>query len=284
MARDVLLLSLLLSGCATSHVVPAGAYRFNGLDAQGEIRVFPVLRAHDPLEVRLDDYVTEWVGQRRARIRADRTRELGELPDQIALALPGAIKARLDPTFRADFRVARAPLRARDRLTAALRRDDPDLLESALRDVARSVGGDATLFSWVRSLHGEPVTTLDLPGTIIETPHGSIVVDLFEDPYLVEAEIGVALVTSDGHVVVRYVDTARTLLGPAARPHRAGLDLASSFAADVCKAWPDDPYLSRTDLAAASPDLDPESSSPSRAAEVSFERTGLGVIARTLDP
>ncbi len=262
--------------CAPTRGPAAGAYRFNGIDAQGEVHVFPLLHAYDAPSVRLDDYVTESVSPARARLRADRTRQLGEVPAAVADALPGAIVARVDPAWDADLRVARAPLGSRDRLLAALRRDDPAQLEAALIEVARTLGGDATLFSWVRGLDGEPVTTLDAPGTIIDTPQGSIVIDLFDDPYLVEAEVGVALVTADGHIVIRYADRTRALLAAHHGPTRAGRAMADALAAEVSKVWPDglDRPTPRTALA-----LRPHEPAPTTTPEVPFHHAAF-VAAR----
>jgi putative intracellular protease/amidase len=284
-AMPRLLVTLSFAACATTGAFPTGSYRFNGLDAQGDIRVFPALHAYATPEVRLDDYVTETVSPGRARIRAARTADLALVPEAIALALPGAIGARVDPLWKADFRVARAPLRARDRLLTAIRRGDNALLEATLRDVARAVGGEATLFTWITNLDGEPVTTLDAPGTIIEGPQGSIVIDLFEDPYLVEAEIGIALVTSDGHIIVRYADRARALLAPHHGPSRAGRALADALAAEVAKVWPDrlDP---RRPQGPAPTLARPEPIPAAASDEVPFRRTSLttGAALRATEP
>ena len=139
--------------------------------------------------------------------------------------------------------MADPPRRARERLLAAVRKGDPDRLEATLIDLAGSVGGSATLFSWVSAFTATPVSTLDAPGVLVDGPQGSLLVDLFEDPYLLNAEIGVALVSSDGHVIVRYTDTATALLSPDKSPQRAGWALARAMAEEVRKVWPDDPAL-----------------------------------------
>lgn len=243
MTRLLLIVPLLLAACASTHRPPAQDYRFNGIDAQGRIQVYPTLHAYDIPPVRLDDYIGDGVSPRRAQIRTERTHELRRIPNAVADALPGAISTRLHPTWEGEFRVTNAGNRTHGRLLDALRRDDPHLLEAALLSAAHDAGGDATLFTWVRHLDGAPVSTLDAPGTYVDGPGGSLLVDLTDDPYLVHAEIGMALVTVDGHVVIRYADSARAVLEPRGGASRAGRQLAASLADEVCKVWPDDPYL-----------------------------------------
>lgn len=243
MIRPLLVFAIGLLGCSTAHGPATGSFRFNGLEADGEIQVMPLVSAHAPLQVRLDDYVADGISLPRELIRRERTAQVQTVPAALGTALPGAIHARLDPSWRGSFRVARAPARAQDRLLTALRRDDPERLEATLIELARGAGGSATLFSWVSDLTATPVSTLDAPGATIDGPQGTLLVDLFEEPYLIDAEIGLALVTADGHVIVRYTDTASALLSPDRSPSRTGWALAESFASEICKVWPDDPGL-----------------------------------------
>ncbi|TVQ87304.1 MAG: hypothetical protein EA397_18480 [Deltaproteobacteria bacterium] len=240
-----LLVPFALSACATAHGLPAGDYRFNGLEADGEIRVMPLVSAHRAPPLRTDDFVTEEVSAPRRAIRQQRTAQVQEVPRAIGEALPGAIHAKLDPSWQGRFTVAKSSRRASERLRAAIRRNDPERLEARMIEIARSTGGGATLFSWVSQLDAVPVSTLDLPGTLLEGPSGTLLVDLFEEPYLIDAEIGLALVSADGHVILRYSDTIAGLLSPDRTPARAGWSLAGRFSHEIQKVWPDDPHLYR---------------------------------------
>lgn len=222
---------------------PTGPYRFEGLSATGEIRVVPVLRAFDAPDLRVDGYVTEAIPHHRLVLRQQRMDELQRVPDHVAMAMPGAIHSRLDGEWTGHFRVGHLPIGARGRLETALRRDDNDSLEATLADVATSVGGQATLFTWITDLRANPLTAEAFPGDFVDTSAGSVVVDFAEEPYRVDAEVGLALVTADGHVVLRYTEQTASLLSPHRNSARVGRDLASEVAAQVVSMWPSDRRL-----------------------------------------
>jgi hypothetical protein len=165
------------------------------------------------------------------------------VPDAVATALPGALHARLDPAWAGTFRVGSLPRGAKDRLENALRKGTSNDFEAALSDVARGVGGDATLFSWVQDLQGTPITTLGFPGDVVPSSQGPVLVDFAEEPYQVDAWIGMALVTQHGEIILRYTEHSRAVLSPHRGPSRVGRDLASDLAIEVSKMWPDDPRL-----------------------------------------
>jgi len=242
---------LLLAACAghTRHTAGpdghAGPWRFEGDPALGEIRVVPTLHAFDMPALRTDGYVTEGIVDSRVLLREQRMRELSLVPDEVGVSLPGAIHARLNEDWDGHFKVGHLPLGARGRLENALRRGDLDDLELALGDAARGVGGQATLFTWITHLAADPLTAEGFPGDRIDTAAGPVVLNIFEEPYRVRAEIGMALVRSDGLVVLRYADHADSLLSPERKATRVGRDLAAELAQEVAKMWPDDPRLWR---------------------------------------
>jgi len=244
--RPALLASVLLvtAACA-GHTRPSTPWRFEGDPALGEIRVVPVLHAYDAPPLRTDGYVTEGIVDARVVLRQQRMDELARVPDQLGVALPGAIHARLDRAWTGHFKVGHLPLGARNRLENALRRNDLAELDLALGDAARGVGGQATLFTWVTDLSADPLTAEGFPGDRVQTPAGPVVLDIFEEPYRVRAQIGMALVRSDGLVVLRYTDSTDSLLSPSRSAPRVGRDLAVDLAGEVAKMWPDDPRLWR---------------------------------------
>jgi hypothetical protein len=251
--RLALALAPLLT-CCTLAPGPASGWRFEGLDARGEVRVVPVLALHDDPTVEARDYVTAGITDRRHALRAARVEALSRVPETVATALPGAVHARLDPAWHGRFRVGHLPLGARDRLAAHLRRDDVRALDELLVDLAARVGGDATLFTWIRDLDGTPLTLETFPGDRVQTPAGPVLLDLYEEPYRVTARLGMALVTADGHVVARYEDAFSSLLTPHRAARQVALDLANGLAAEVAPMWPDDPGLWRHDTAYAEAD------------------------------
>ncbi len=112
-----------------------------------------------------------------------------------------------------------------------------------LAEAAAAVGGEATLFSWVTELRGDPLTLQGFPGETVETTVGPVVLDHQEEPFLVTAEIGMALVTWDGEVVVRYEDTYEAILSAESDAGDAGQELARALAQEVVLVWANDPRL-----------------------------------------
>ena len=96
---------------------------------------------------------------------------------------------------------------------------------------------------WTASLRGEPVSNQGLPGDLVTTDAGPVIVDHGEEVYRVRARVGLALVAPDGEVVVRYVDTYEALLSDRADPAQAARDLARDLAAQVALIWPTDRRL-----------------------------------------
>jgi hypothetical protein len=248
------LAAVALSACAPLAVRSPQGYAFEGLSAVGEIRVPPVLHAYDPVPLRTDEYVTDAISSGRMALRRERMADLALVPDAMALALPGAIHARIQSAWTGHFRVGTLPSGARDRLIAALRRGTDLDVENALTEAARTVGGEAVLFSWIAEIRATPLTAEAFPGDTVDTAVGQVVVAFDEEPYRIDAEVGMALVSTDGHVILRYQDLSSSLLSPYRSPGRVGRDLAGSLAGEVAGMWPDHPHLWRHDVG---PDLEP---------------------------
>jgi hypothetical protein len=238
----VLALLLLCSACAPKVAPVQLSWAFEAHPTPGEIRVLPVLGVYEAPEVRLEESLAgAWVPWLREAGRRERTEQLLEVPDRVALALPGAVQVAVGETWDGSFRVGRYPVGGRGRLSSALQgRGDLDL---ALGGVARSVGGAATLVTWIAGLEGDPLTAEAFPGEIVHTRSGSVVIDLADEAYRVRVIVGMALVASDGEVVVRYVDTFEALLSARHGPDRVGRDLAVALAEEVALVWPSDPRL-----------------------------------------
>lgn len=236
---------LVLGGCAhrtsfadTRPVLPF--VTFEATPTAGEVRVVPALRLHDPLEPELGSFFGPALPAGPVATRIARTAELEDLTAAVGLALPGEVNGVLGDTWTGQFRSHRMPKAAGQHLATALRGGGRDL-DDALADAARAVGGDAVLFSWLDRLDAEPLTLKDVPGMVIETPAGPVVVDDGDQPYVVTAQVGMALVAHDGEVVIRYHDTYETVLSGARGPDVAGRDLAQALARDIVKVWFTDP-------------------------------------------
>lgn len=234
--------SVALLGCA--HPVstdPLLPFRFEARPTGGEVRVVPALQLHDAVSPDFGSFFGTALAQGQIDVREVRAHELGELSSAVGRALPGEVNGQLGRTWTGQFLTHPFPPAARQRVADALRtgRD----LDVALADAARAIGGDAALISWMDQLEATPMTLSDLPGELLDTPAGPVVVDYPDEPFLVTARVGMALVTADGEVVVRYQDTYQTVLSGTRGPQIAGRDLAHSLAAEVALIWSVDPRL-----------------------------------------
>jgi len=242
-AGQVLLLAL--AGCAPHPVAPPRppvlSWDFSARPTEGDVQVVPVLV--DAVRLRLGE--ATWLGPEpsvdRLRQRVDRTRQLAEVPTAVGIAVPGALAEALGGHWHGAFHVGALPSGGREHwLSAVHGRAD---LDATLGALARALGGDASLFVWVDRLQGQPLTATGLPGDLLRTDAGPVVVDHRAEPYRVQARIGVALVAADGEVVLRYVDTYDALLTERADPAQVGRDLARRLAEQVVRVWPTDPRL-----------------------------------------
>jgi hypothetical protein len=229
------------AGCAHPPPEPFLAFAFEARPTAGEIRVVPALQLHPPVTTELGSFVGRRLPERQARAREQRTRQLSALSGAVGLALPGEVNGELGDTWAGEFQAHGFPLGVRQRVTDALRSQRG--VDAALADAAMAIGGDAVLLSWMDRLEAEPLTLTGILGTVVDTPVGPLVVDSDDEPYLVSARVGMALVTGDGEVVIRYHDTFETVLSGARGPQVAGRDLAHALAAEVAKVWSTDPRL-----------------------------------------
>ncbi len=233
----ILALALLL-GCPHEEQ-PEAAWVVEPRLVGGEVMVLPVASTWEEPRLRLDTYVGAPVPWSRERVRRARTYELTLVPAQVAWSLPGAVNGKLGEAQEARFRPARYPPGDRGRVESALRGERE--LDPVLRGVARSLGGQGALFTWVTELQGDPVTVEGFPGDIIETSSGPVMIDHHQEPYRIQAAVGMALVAWDGEVVLRYDDHFESVLSERNDPARVGRDLADALAAEVSKVWPTDP-------------------------------------------
>ncbi len=241
MSRWLVMAVLLGAGCAT-HTAPELSWRFEARATHGEVQVVPMIELHEDPELDLHVYLNPALrlpfGDR-YDLRRYRTDQLTEFPFNVALSLPGAVNGELGMRWKGQFRTARYPLGGHKKVKQAL--EGKGDLDETLGDVARNMSGQATFFTWVQDLEGRPLTRDGVPGWVRDTDWGPVVLRLTEEPYLVTMRVGMALVTRDGEVVLRYEDTYTTVLTDRQDPEAAGADLARSIAAEVTKVWAHDP-------------------------------------------
>jgi hypothetical protein len=222
-------------------VDPAAPYRFEARLTRGEVRVAEVIVLDRGVaDVSREDWVGE-VSERRMAVREKRSREVSEIAAAVGRALPGEINGALGAEWRGHFTDHRLPSLSRHQLTDALR--DQRALDPTLAGAAHRMGGETTLFSWVDELRATPLSLMGPPGSVVHTRTGLSVVDPTDEPHLVSARVGLALVAADGEVVLRYQQTYETILSAAWGPDDAGRSLARALAVEISDVWALDPRL-----------------------------------------
>lgn len=238
MGRLLLLLAL-VTGCVPHPVSATPAPRdwdFSARPTAGEIRVLPLAISLAPVPLERAGSLGVPVSWHRLALRWRRTLQVDRVPEEALLALPGAVHREVGPAWPATFRLGRWPANGRGRLLAAL--DGRADLEATLSELARDVGGDASLFVWVEEVDGGPLSAHALPGELVRTPAGPVVVDSRDEAYRVTAMLGLALVARDGEIVVRYRDAFDTVLTGERDAGWAGRELALALAREVALVWP----------------------------------------------
>jgi len=201
----------------------------------GEVRVVPGLGVHAPLAVELGDYLGGGLASPRVAVRSQRTAELGALSSEVGLALPGAVGGKLGEDFLGTFRATDWPDAARAKVVRALERGHG--LDEALGAAGRAAGGEALLVTWVDRLEARPLSLDGAPGDMIDTPRGQVVVDHADEPYLVDLGVGMALVSGDGQVLLRFREDVQTILSAARPPPVVGREVARHLAEEVARTW-----------------------------------------------
>lgn len=229
------MIALLLAACAHPAPGPALPFAWEARAIEGEVRVLPGLPAHAGIPLHDDSFVGSPLPEPRVAVRRERWQQLHQLPETVGWALPGAVNGALHTDWQGTFHSASWPRGARERLLHALQQGhDPD---RSLARVARSVGGDAVLVSWIDRIDARPVSLDGFPGDRIDTPAGSVIVDHADEPYLVDLRVGMALVARDGEVVLRYQQDMVRILSATHPPEAVARSLAADMAREVVKVW-----------------------------------------------
>jgi hypothetical protein len=236
--------AILGAGCVRPPPHPAEPrlpFLFEARTTRGEVRVVPAIQLHDDAVPDLASFVGRDLPDVQVATRIARAHQLDQLTTAVGLALPGEVNGELGAAWEGQFRQASYPLGAKARVAEALRTGRE--VDAVLGATAQAIGGDAVLVTWIGSIEARPLTRESMPGAVVATPAGPVVVDARDEPFLVSARVGLALVVADGEVVLRYEDTYDTVLSGARGPDAAGRDLAHALAAEVAKVWSVDPRL-----------------------------------------
>ena len=230
-----------LSGCS-SHLAPSVSWDAEARSAAGEVLVLPVIELHDAPLVNLDHHVVAEVPFSQKIRREVRTEMLLTLPTEVASSLPGAVNGEMGGDWGGHFRPGSWPVGSDLRLTHALEKRGADL-DAALSNVGQRSGSDAVWVTWVRRLEGRPLTAEGFAGDLVHTASGPVVIDLADEPYLVELDLGVALVSGDGEVLLRYEDRFEGVLSRHSDASALGRAVAMDMAGQVAMLWPAVPLL-----------------------------------------
>jgi hypothetical protein len=196
-----------------------------------DIRVAPLLVLGEIPQMATKGYMGEELILGEEDLRLERNRQVLALPEAVALALPGEIGRLLPDAWSGHFRSGRLSSNAAARLEKALSRGESP--EDVMKEVASSGEGEAVLFQWISDMHVTALCTEEAPRTTTEAAGRLVFVDDATEPVLIEATVGIALVTRSGDVVFRYDDTVETILSDATPLHAASRELARTVADEV---------------------------------------------------
>jgi len=203
---------------------------------EGEIGVAPVIIVAEATEPDLTGIVGESLETWRAAGRLERTAELNEWPHDFRAAVPGAVFAALPSHWEGHFRDMRFGFSQQHALMVALR-DHRQSFTRVMRDVAMQASTDAVLFTWVLELEGHPLTDEHLVGELVIENGVPLLVEHSSEPYRVETEVGVALVSRDGELLFRYQDEYTGLLSAQHDSRSLAHDIAASLIDDIVPLW-----------------------------------------------
>ncbi len=238
---------LMLSACAhrgAADRIPE-PWKFEAQVTRGEVRVLPVIAMHDEIPVELGSFVGLTIPYERQQLRARRTQQLEAVPASLGERLPGAVNGQLGAAWSGQFHHGAWPLGGQEKLRKALlETGKTGDVDAVLSELARGTSAEATLFTWVRQVNGDPVTLHGFPGSTVDTPVGPVHVNHRDEAYVVTLDVGLALVTNSGEVLIRYEHDYSALLTGRSSGEAAG-DLARRVADDVTKVWATEAELNR---------------------------------------
>jgi hypothetical protein len=232
MMRFLPLLTL-LTGCVP-HSQSDLKWHFVARAPHGDVMVLPSIQLYPRTTTETASYVVHEVTGERAQRRRDRVAVLTATPSEVAWALPGALQRTMQEPLGASFHAGKYPAGMRGRLRRVLNSQGD--VDSMLSEIATSVGQD-TLVTWVHALDARPLTLDHPPGVFVNTCHGPVLVEHNDEPYVIEAEVGVALIASDGELIIRYTDNYNTVLTGNAEAEDLARDLATAMATEIAKVW-----------------------------------------------
>jgi len=208
----------------------------------GLIHVAPVIVLSELPQAELNDSVGQRLDPWLAQGRIERTQELAALPDAFRTAVPGALHRTLPSDWEAHFMDGKLPKTQQAHLSNAL--TDPETsLGRAFSQAAQTMGGDATLFTWVIHSEGSPLTNTYMVGELVWAAGQPVMVDHISEPYTVRAELGLALVNAHGQVLFRHqADYAGVL----SKEHGLSLlsrEFANAAVADIAPHWLGEPVV-----------------------------------------
>ncbi|MFH1469255.1 MAG: hypothetical protein ABIO70_33025 [Pseudomonadota bacterium] len=201
------------------------------LDLGSDIRVAPLLVVGTPVPLQLRGYLGEELDGAAAALRNVRSAQVLAVPGAFSEALPGELASALPPEWRGHMSDAKVTPATRSQLVAGL--DGRRPMEGVLLTAADRVQGEVVLFHWLVDLSAEPLATRLAPGTTQRVADRLVYVDRHTDPVLAEATVGLALVSADGEVFLRYEDRYSFVITGTNTSQRAGRDLARQLVDDL---------------------------------------------------
>lgn len=198
------------------------------------LQTLPTLRRHPPVQANTESPIGPELSASQLAFRMQRARELDGLFEELSWAIPAEVNAAVGTAWMGPFVRTRLPPRLHRALATGLAREQD---VSAI--VRRRLPSGPVLVTWLDDVTAAPMTLASLPGEVVDSPVGPIVVDGTNEPFLVQATIGAALVEPDGTVLHRSYRTYDAVMRGEHALDVTALDLARGVAQQVASAWRD---------------------------------------------
>lgn len=218
---------------------PPPSWDVHPRQVEGDIRVAPLIGLAPPAQVQATGLLDEPLPRAELALRQQRAAQLDALPEAVHDAVPGALYAALPEGWQGHFRDTALTPAARRALERAFRGEGD--ATQAMAEAARESGGDATLFVWVWSADGLPLTSTTPVGELVMAEGVPVVVDRRAEPFAVELHLGLALVAADGELLFRSEDSLRGLLTPEVGVQDLALGVARELVGGIAPLWLGEP-------------------------------------------
>lgn len=209
--------------------LPEASWNWSPISEIGDIKVTPLLLINHVPKLSPSGYLGEQLTSVDLEKRFKRNEQLNLIPEAFSHALPGQLARYMPENWKGVLTDTSLGLRERSKITHSLLSSPTDLDKT----LEKLVDNTALLFHWISAFEAVPLSTTIEPATTTRVAERYVFVDSKTDPVLVNIKLGLALVSAEGQILLRYQEHYEVVLSEAKGPDSAGRDLARQVASDV---------------------------------------------------